>query len=120
MQKDIIIAIGTNYLQSAHMQWACQRLMMLYDNIRFSRILWTADIKGNGQWYMNRLAIATTDEMAENVNQQLKAIERDSQRTKEHVTLDLDLMQHGSIRYHSNDWPRPYISQLISDITLKS
>lgn len=65
---------------------------------------------------MNQLVSGETDLSMEELNLKLKQIEEEVHRTKELVTLDLDLMQYDSQRYHLNDWPRPYIQQLINDI----
>ena len=40
----------------------------------------------------------------------------ETQRSREHVTIDLDLMQYDSQRYHLKDWSRPYIQLLLPDI----
>ncbi len=39
-----------------------------------------------------------------------------SGRTKQQVTIDLDLMLYDDERYHLRDWPHPYIQQLIDDV----
>ena len=66
---------------------------------------------------MNRLAIAKTSLSVEEVERTLKAIEAESRRSPKHVTIDLDLMQYDDQHYHLKDWSRPYILQLIHDIT---
>jgi 7,8-dihydro-6-hydroxymethylpterin-pyrophosphokinase len=48
--------------------------------------------------------------------QRLKAIESETHRDKQHVTIDLDLMLYNSQRFHEQDWPQPYIQQIINDI----
>lgn len=112
----VLIAIGSNYLQNAHIQWASGRLVSLLYNICLSRKLWTQDIHGNGQWYMNRLAAGYTSLSVDEISTSLKQIEKDTCRTKDCVTLDLDLMLYDNQRYHLCDWPRPYIQQLLPDI----
>lgn len=117
MKHQIIIAIGSNYLQSVHIQWASERLETLLGDCHMSRRLWTADIKGSGKMYQNRLAYGTTTLSAEELQQTLKQIEASAGRTKERVTIDLDLMQYDTRRYHEKDWQRPYILRLISPAT---
>jgi 2-amino-4-hydroxy-6-hydroxymethyldihydropteridine diphosphokinase len=112
----VIIALGSNCHQSAHIQWAAQRLARCLDDLRFSRRLWTADIHGSGAQYMNCLAIGVTFLNAERLQQELKAIESETGRTPGRVTIDLDLMLYDDLRYHERDGPRPYIQQLITDI----
>ena len=113
---DIIISLGSNYHQGAHIQWASERLLVLLNEVRFSRKLWTQDIHQRGIWYMNRLAIAKTSLSVEDLERALKAIEAESRRTPEHVTIDLDLMQYDGKHYHLKDWSRSYIQLLINDI----
>lgn len=112
MNHRVFIALGSNTHQAAHIRWASERLAFLLDGCRLSRVLWTPDIKGSGRWYLNRLAAATTPLSAEALQQLLKDIEAESGRTKEAVTIDLDLMQYDEQRYHEPDWQRPYITRL--------
>ena len=113
---NVIIALGSNYQQAAHIQWASQRLATLLHDIRFSRRLWTQDIHGTSVYYMNRLAIGTTSLTANALQEALKTIEAETGRCRDNVTIDLDLMQYGDQRYHEKDWSRPYVQLLIPDI----
>ena len=119
MKHEVIIAFGSNYRQAAHIRWASERLAWLLDECRLSRVLWTADIKGSGKWYMNRLAAGCTELSADDLQQLLKQTEAKTRRTKEVVTIDLDLLQYDSQRYHEKDWQRNYVSAIINDIILK-
>ena len=111
-----IIALGSNWQQTAHIEWASQRLSSMFSGLRLSRKLWTHDIHGTGILYMNRLAAGTTSLTIDELTATLKALEAETGRSHEHVTIDLDLMQYGEQRCHERDWPRPYIQQLIPDI----
>ena len=113
---NVLIAIGSNSLQSVHVQWASQWLSNFLDQCRLSRCLWTPDIKGTGHWYMNRLAVGNTPLTVSELEQQLKETESRLGRTKQQVTIDLDLMLYDEKQYHLTDWPRPYIRQLLPDI----
>ena len=115
--SEVIIALGSNTLQSAHIQWASQALAAFLSDIRTSRVIWTQDVKGRGLWYMNRLITGRTTLSKEMLEQQLKALERKTRRSRESVTIDLDLMQYDNQRQHLQDWPRPYIQQLLPDIS---
>ena len=115
MKHQVIIALGSNYLPSVHIQWASERLATLLDDCRLSRTLWTADIKGSGKMYLNRLAYGTTELSIENLQATLKEIEASTGRTKEKVTIDLDLMQYDKERYHEKDWQRSYIKKLYQE-----
>lgn len=112
----VIIALGSNHQQAAHLHWASQRLATLLHHVHFSPLLWTEDIHGTGIWYLNRLASGTTTLSVDALQQALKQMETESQPGKVQVTIDLDLMQYDGQRYHDRDWPRPYIQRLINDI----
>jgi len=142
--SQVIIALGSNTRQAVHIQWASQRLACLLHEARFSRTLWTTDIKGTGVMYMNRLVRGTTDLPAEELIAQLKAIERKAGRYPAPlptplpsqlpspregsgvglgggfrcgpVPLDLDILLFDNVRHHLADWSRTYVQQLIADI----
>ena len=110
---NVLIALGSNYHQSAHILWASQRLAALLADVTLSPVLWTPDIHGRGLWYMNRLLRAQTSLSPTQLTALLKQIEQETQRTKQHVTIDLDLMQYDDQHFHLDDWQRPYIQNLI-------
>ena len=110
---NVLIALGSNYHQSAHILWASQRLAALLADVTLSPVLWTPDIHGRGLWYMNRLLRARTMLSPTQLTALLKQIEQETQRTKQHMTIDLDLMQYDDQRFHLDDWQRPYIQNLI-------
>ena len=112
----VIIAIGSDYLQAAHVEWASQRLTRLLDDIRLSRKLWTEAVRHPGRYYQNRLCLGHTTLSAPALVSLLKTIEAETQRTPGRVTIDLDLLQYDSHKYHHQDWPRPYVQQLLTDI----
>jgi 2-amino-4-hydroxy-6-hydroxymethyldihydropteridine diphosphokinase len=62
---------------------------------------------------MNRLVRGKTTLSPTQLIEQLKQTEQLTGRTKQHVTIDLDLMQYETERYHLSDWERPYIQQLL-------
>ena len=109
----ILIALGSNYQQNAHIQWASQRLCTLFSEVSFTPVLWTPDIHGHCTWYMNRLIYAETALSPTQLIDLLKQTEQETHRTKEHVTIDLDLMQYNKDRYHLDDWKRSYITRLL-------
>lgn len=111
--NSVLIALGSNTLQCAHIQWASQRLSALLSDVTMSRVLWTPDIHGRGLWYMNRLLWGRTSLSPTDLTTLLKQIEQETGRTRQRVTIDLDLMQYGHQRYHLTDWERPYIQKLL-------
>ena len=113
----ILIALGSNTHQHAHIQWASERLSCLLSGIQLSRKLWTQDIHATGQWYMNRLVAGYSTLSVDEITQKLKEMETEAHRTKDCVKLDLDLMLYDEQRLHLRDWPRLYIQRLLPDIT---
>ena len=112
----VLIALGSNHCQPVFIQWTSQRMGVLLDNPQYSDIMWTKDIKGSGRMYMNRLVAGTTLLSVCEIEQKLKEIEAEAHRTSEQVTIDLDLMQYDTERYHLRDWPRPYIVNLLGKL----
>ena len=115
-RTQVVIALGSNHLQSANMHWGAERLKSMLTITCMSRRLWTMDVKNTGCWYMNQLVTATTDMEFDELERRLKAIEQESQRTTQHVTLDLDILLYDTTRYHEKDWSRPYVQQLLPDL----
>ena len=115
-QTTVLISMGSNRQQSANMHWGTERLESLLTDCHVSRRLWTMDIKNTGCWYMNQLIMGTTDMSYETLEKTLKDIEQKAHRTRQDVTLDLDIMLFGVERYHEKDWHRPYIQQLLPDL----
>lgn len=118
MKHSVIIALGSNICQNAHIQWASQRLEDLLSDCKMSSTLWTEDIKGSGKMYMNRLVYGHTEKGVEELERSLKELEAQCGRrpSSPDVPIDLDLMQYDQQRYHKKDWERPYIQNLIPDI----
>ncbi len=116
MSHRILIALGSNSRQNAHIQWASLRLSTFIGNTVFSKVLWTHDNSDSGCMYMNRLVAGTTDMTVDEIEQKLKETEKETGRTREEVTIDLDLMAYDDVRYHLRDWPRPYIQLLLADV----
>lgn len=118
MKHSVIIALGSNICQNAHIQWASQRLEDLLSDCKMSSTLWTEDVKGSGKMYLNRLVFGHTEKGVEELERSLKELEAQCGRrpSSPDVPIDLDLMQYDQQRYHKKDWERPYIQNLIPDI----
>jgi 7,8-dihydro-6-hydroxymethylpterin-pyrophosphokinase len=59
---------------------------------------------------------ASTVMTYEELNNWMKAIEREAFRCRHCVTLDLDILLYGTKRYHEKDWTRPYVQLLLPDV----
>jgi len=116
MTHRVILSMGSNTRPEENMASASEMLANLLDTLRLTRVIWTDDIHGRGIKYLNRLVSGFTVLTVDELNERLKQIEQAHGRTREHITIDLDLMLYDDQRYHERDWPRPYIQQLINDI----
>lgn len=112
----VILSLGSCCRPTAHIQWASQWLQQTLSDAKLSKTLWTADIKGFGRMYMNRLISGYTSLSLDALQQTLKAAEKRCGRTAEAITLDIDVMQYDHQQLHLRDWPRPYIQLLINEI----
>lgn len=117
---DIIISIASNDQQEQNLSEARRCLGQILSDLHYTDELWTEPYhaKNSSRLYLNQLAYATTTFNAQELNAELKKIEKQMGRTPEQkqqgiVTIDLDLMQHNGQRYHLTDWERPYIQQLL-------
>ncbi len=111
--KRVVIALGSACRQSVHIQWATSFLMSLLSDVSQSHAIWTRDIKGGSRWYMNRLVAGNTDMSYDELQDVLKDAEKRTDRSKENITIDLDILQYDGERHHLSDWNRPYVQQLI-------
>ena len=111
----VLIAIGSCHRQPVYMAWSLGVLRSLLSDLKLSRTIWTKDVHGSSRLYMNRLAAGITQLSADQLERALKMAEQQAQRTKEHITLDLDLLEYDGHRRHQDDWSRPYVARLLPD-----
>lgn len=126
----VIISIASNYEQEENLRRAHECLEQVLALLRYTEQLWTEPITtghsaSTSPPYLNQLVEAYTTLDADELQRQLKAIEHQMGRTIDDrrqniVRIDLDLLLHGDCRYHVNDWPRPYVQQLIGQLTCSS
>lgn len=115
--NNVLLALGSACRQSVFMPWASQQLQqLLVGSVTFSRCIWTADVKGSGTMYLNRLAAGRTAFGEEEFTARLKDIERLAGRSAQTVTIDIDLLLFNNRRHHLADWERDYVTRLIPDI----
>ena len=130
--------MASNYEQEENLSRARKALAEILSSPTYTEAIWTEPIhalpqqfarpnshhsngKEKEKRYLNQLVSAQTALDANQLNAQLKEIERaqgrnDETRRQGIVPVDLDLLQHDDRRYHQRDWQRPYILQLLHTI----
>lgn len=121
----VIVALGTNSGQEEHMTLAKERLLTVLDSCRFTPSLWTEPLGIVSDRFLNAVATGSTALTQEELQQQLKAIERILGDTREQrqqgvVCMDIDLLQYGDERLKKEDWKRPYVQELVQFINNNS
>ncbi len=117
---NFVLALGSNYEQERNVRYAMGRLRECFPGIRFSRVLRTAPIGIVSDWFANALAIGETDDAPENIISHLKEIERECGRcaedkTRNVVSLDIDLLKYGDAVLREKDWNRDYVQLLLGE-----
>ncbi|MBR5061441.1 MAG: 2-amino-4-hydroxy-6-hydroxymethyldihydropteridine diphosphokinase [Prevotella sp.] len=121
--RQVILALGTNHGQEPNMNQAKDMLTRLLDGIRFSSLAWTAPIGIVSDHFLNCLAIGETSLSLPSLLSAIKRIERKcgdttSLRQENIVCMDIDILLFGDKRMHERDWQRPYIQQLMNELTI--
>ncbi|MBQ6063622.1 MAG: 2-amino-4-hydroxy-6-hydroxymethyldihydropteridine diphosphokinase [Prevotella sp.] len=120
--RQVILALGTNHEQELNMSQAKEMLSRLLDGIRFSSLAWTAPIGIVSDHFLNCLAIGGTSLSLPSLLSAIKRIERKcgdttSLRQENIVCMDIDILMYDDKRMHQGDWQRPYIQQLMNELT---
>lgn len=120
-KHSLVIALGTNDAQSHNMAAAKKLLSEALGKVKFTRSMWTLPIGQPSPLYLNALATAQTNLGSNELVGVLKDIERSLGRTPEaraahKVSIDLDLLQYDNTRFHTEDWERNYVKELINEL----
>lgn len=120
--RQVILALGTNHGQEPNMNQAKEMLARLLDDIHYSSQAWTAPIGIVSDDFLNCLAIGETSLSLHSLLSDIKRIERTcgdspSLRQENIVCMDIDILLFGDQRMHKRDWQRPYIQQLMNELT---
>ncbi len=125
---DIIISLASNDQQRENLEEARCRLLRILSSFSFSREIWTEPFSLTKQeekgdkckkpLYLNQLCFGTTFLSVDELQKELKNIERKMGRSPESklqglVPIDLDLLLYDNDRYHLSDWERPYVTALL-------
>lgn len=119
-QYGVIISLASNENQQVNLEQARLLLRDIIDNLIFTPEKWTEPINSNYKnIYLNQLCKGSTEMSLEQINQSLKEAELRLGRTRNEeglVSIDLDLLQYDSQKYHLRDWERDYIKNLIKEL----
>lgn len=117
--KTVLLSIGSNSCPELNMARGKERLSEIFDDIVFTKEIWTKAVGAKAPDYMNCLGKAVTNRTIEEVNQLLKAIEQDMGRVHHHpkglVTIDIDILKFGEDVFHASDWSRSYVQLLLDE-----
>lgn len=112
----MILGLGSNFGKEKNMAEAVSRLSEHFPDICFSVPVLTEPIGecGSDEWFLNCVAVGTTQADIETVRHWLKAIERALGRTVEEkaagrISIDIDLLQWNAAVLKPHDLARDYI-----------
>src|SRR3712207_529893 len=98
-KHQIILGLGTNTQQVYHMEEVRKLLCRRFDEVVFTRSLWTPPIGQDSPLYLNALVYAETSLSYTEAEQVVKQIERTLGRTPEdklvhRVIIDIDILKY--------------------------
>lgn len=124
MTHQVILSLASNQHQQQNLSKARRRLEEILSNVRFTTECWTAPLghHPSPDDYLNQLAAAQTELDESTLTQRLKQTEQALGRTPEArnqgiVPIDLDILSFDGQRRHPADWQRPYVKQLVRELT---
>lgn len=116
----VLLCLGSNLQQAKHINAAQRMLSDVFDNVRYTRSLWTDPIGISPDRYLNCLATLQTELSYQAVNALLKSMEQQLGRTIEdkakHIAkIDIDILQYDDTPYHLQDRERNYVKLLLEE-----
>ena len=126
----ILLSLASNYEQEKNLSEAREALAQVLVSPVYTSAIWTEPYHSptshfsplTPRLYLNQLVYAQTDLDCDELNSRLKEIEKaqgrnDEARRQGLVPVDLDLLQYDQQRFHLRDWQRPYIQQLLPELS---
>lgn len=118
---EIVMALGCNVNQFAHIGQANGLLRELFGDIVFSEAVWTDPVGLDSDRFVNQVAVARTPLPLEAVQTALKKVEALCGRTvmdkaRGIIAMDIDLLAYNGKRYKEEDWQRDYIRRLLDSL----
>ena len=119
----VLISLASNNEQEKNLSEARKALTQVLISPDYTPAIWTEPYgKKEGALYLNQLVSAQTDLDYDELNGRLKDIEKtqgrdDEARHQGLVPIDLDLLLYDRQQFHLRDWQRPYIQQLLPELS---
>ena len=122
MEHDILISLGSNHDANNNMQHAHEALRRKFADASFSRVLSTEPIGIAGPNFLNCLCRVHSSLPLQEIIAMTKLMETtlgDSREERQTgcIAIDIDILRYDDLRLHPSDWQRPYIPQLLADLS---
>ena len=115
-----IACLGSNADSSYYINEARKELAVFWNNIQFSTPLFTEPIGlSNPSLFLNQVALFHTTQSSDEIIRLFKEIENKLGRNradKEHITLDIDLIQYGKKVLKPKDIQYPHVQEGIQEL----
>ena len=118
----VILSLGTNHYQKRNLARARMCLSEVLTEMTYTSEIWTEPIGcRRKELYLNQLVRGKCQQPQEVLEKVLKDIEKQFGRTPQKrqagiVPIDIDILEYDGLRYHINDWQRPYVITLLGEL----
>ena len=124
MQHSVLLCLGSNHEAEPHIMAALGRLSEILDDLRRSSLMPTAPVGMTGPLFLNCAAIGTTALTHDTLLAQIKTIERElgrmpGEKAARRIAIDIDLLRYDDTICHTDDWKRPYIRPLLTELGIR-
>ena len=130
----ILLSLASNHEQEKNLGEAREALAQVLVSPDYTPAIWTepygkkqppshlSPLTSHPSKYLNQLVSAQTSLDSDELILRLKEIEKvqgrdDEARRQGLVPIDLDLLLYDQQRFHLRDWQRPYIQQLLPELS---
>lgn len=121
-KNEIILSLGSNLSPRENIGQACNALKLIFPDIIFSEAVYTKPYNWHCEdFFLNCVAVATTDYIVEELLPMFKALEKSCGRTPEsklsgRIPLDVDLLQWNGNILKPDDMQRIYVKEALLSI----
>ena len=116
----VLLCLASNSNQQQNMEAARILLRDVLNELHYTTEHWTEPVNAlRPDQYLNQLATGLTNLGPDELNLRLKDIEQQLDRKHDKsgiVTIDIDLLEYDSVRYHLRDWERDYVKDLLPEL----
>ena len=121
LRHKVIIALGSNIEQESNINQAIRLLKQKLNDVVCTDVVWTEPIGVDSDMFLNCLLKGYTTLEMQVLAEAVKETEYLCGRTEKEsidgiIRIDIDVLQYDNLRFHSNDWQRNYIKELIKDL----